>query len=227
MKNFGHFSKILYLMVLLLLGGPSGCMHSSPQPGLLSEKVINPKTNRHLLNSERILALYGDYNVNVVCQKKTFRISDLKDGAHGTTRTLAIVKFTKDSFNKDLEKAYSIIKNGGSIGKTLKDHGWSVEKTILFLGEATSDQIFDKTYTISSLPLEHSSGILFYLLSALKGNVSIPFAFISEIYHYEYLNLKDLLILYPGHHKNNFQREFEESLDFLLNAKVHCSSQNQ
>jgi hypothetical protein len=78
------------------------------------------------LHTHTLENLFGPISLHILKQYDTIRIVELKD-KECISRTLAIVRFLNIKGN-DLMKAYSVIRNGGLLGKTLCDHQINFEK---------------------------------------------------------------------------------------------------
>ena len=151
---------------------------------------------RPLLNSERIEACFGSYGVEVLCQDGGWRVSSLYSfGKAGTrvTRTLAVTHF-REQVPADLDSVLKLIRDGASIGATLKANGWAVSKSGLYIGEVPMPDDFRQMInTDTEDPAEASTAAVFvYDLSAHRNGVDAQIATIAEMYDPRYLTLSSL-----------------------------------
>lgn len=166
-------------------------------PSVFSQEGVRRETNREQpkLNSERIEATFGSYGIEVL-EETPVRVSmlhSLHDG-NKICRTFAIVCFA-DSFPKALRVPMNKVKKGASLGATLKDAGFQVEKRPLQIGVIPSGPRFLKL-----AKLESSQDLAFfsYELSARKDGEAMVIATLIEIYHPDYLTLEQLEALVPS-----------------------------
>lgn len=138
------------------------------------------------LNSERIQRLFGSYGVAIVHQTDQRRVSDLYSlhGDQRISRTFAIVDFIVP-MPAELETAHGEIVAGGSLGATLQQAGWSVEKASLYIG--TLDVAIDDADLVRPMNLDAPVTLAMhaYRLSARRGTDHADYATIVELYHPE------------------------------------------
>ncbi|MEM8952687.1 MAG: hypothetical protein AAGD22_00905 [Verrucomicrobiota bacterium] len=165
------------------------------------EKTLTPET-AILLNSERIKQRYGTYDIKLISQTHTGRVSNLYSTDNGipTTRTLAFVRFHAPSPPKDIESLHHTIVAGASLGATFKQAGWQVIKHRHRLGSASISTHASHAPNIArlmQLTLPITLAAHSYQLDVRKGDQVIPYATLTEIHHPDYLTLDTLRKLYP------------------------------
>ncbi len=142
------------------------------------------------LNSEMIADRFGSYGVEVISQSADRRVTDLYSGSESerTTRTLAVVRFTRPVDNA-LNELHQQILAGGSLGATLKSAGWRVEKRSLgFRAVAAGPGLATMMRLAPQTPL----AVHLYTLSAARDDLRIPYAQIAEVHHPDHLAASDL-----------------------------------
>jgi hypothetical protein len=155
---------------------------------------------RPLLNSERIEACFGSYGVEVLCQDGDLRISNLySDGDYDKhfTRTLAVTRFREEP-PMELGAALGRIREGASIGSTLKAEGWRVDKKGRYIGELTVTSTFGPSSTQADGIAAHVAAVYVYDLRAVRNGEVADFATIAELYDPQYLTLSDLEVIYAA-----------------------------
>ncbi|MEM6916849.1 MAG: hypothetical protein AAF491_09815 [Verrucomicrobiota bacterium] len=177
---------------IVICGLALGCLMAS----VLSQEGLRHERNREQprLNSERIEATFGSYGIDVL-EETPVRVSMLHSVHDGDRicRTFAIVCFA-ESFPKAFRVPMNKVRKGASLGATLKDAGFLVEKRPLQIGEIPSGPRF-----LELAKLESSQDLAFfsYELSAQKDGEAAVIATIIEVYHPDYLTLEQLRTLTP------------------------------
>lgn len=148
---------------------------------------------RPLLNSERIRSCFGSYGVEVIHQDSRLRVSSLYslEGEERITRTLAISEFTSD-LPASLNEAYKAIRAGASMGATLEDAGWRVEKRQRYSGEVAASAALG---CLSNPPEPEAQSLLavqVYDLYVVREEEVVRFALLAELHDPRYLTLPDL-----------------------------------
>lgn len=144
-----------------------------------------PYLQKNLLNSQRIELRFGSYGVDILKQdaQNGTRLSNLYSlkGQEKISRTIAFSRFAH--MDESLKKAHEKILSGGSIGSTLKEHGFQVKKKIFYLKSL-------------ALPLqtmmhtnENSFATVIYDLNVEKDGKVLTYCTILESYHPEFLTL--------------------------------------
>ena len=151
------------------------------------------------LNSERIERRFGSYGVAVLEQSADLRIANLYsvEDAEPICRTFAIVRFELP-VPETLRAPHKEILAGGSIGAVLKDAGWQVSKSHLYLGGYDASADASRLADLMSLSLPTALAMHVYRLDAVRGNDTIAYATIIELHHPDYLSERSLKALYDG-----------------------------
>ncbi len=188
--NIQHCRSVLLLSlfpVAFMIGGVA-CRNIATPP---QYEELRP-----LLNSERIERIFGSYGIEVL-ESEPIRVSNLysQENERKICRTFAIVDFS-DSIPEALSAPYREIREGGSLGATLKKAGWEIEKRHEFFGEATAGNRFRDLAHLKSDAADTRYALHIYTLWVKREEQRHPFSTIAEIHHPEYLDLKDLKSLY-------------------------------
>ena len=146
------------------------------------------------LNSDRIRQVFGSYSVDVLQQQAHLRIASLCSHHGGRTicRTLAVTLFA-ESLPDALKDADRRIREGASIGETLRDLGFITQKTDTHWCSATAGAQFARL-----TQGEVSAGSLLvarlYKLVVDHNGERWEYATIAEAYHpaHEALNGRTL-----------------------------------
>ena len=146
-----------------------------------------------LLNSERIARCFGSYGIELLAPVDGLRVARLFDEESGkrTCRTLAITQLEPAPADA-LVEAMDRIRDGASIGATLTSLGWEVGKRSIVVEEVTAGQGFRALAGLDDLPANAPIALQVYLLTARRGLLSHPVAFIAEFHHPDYLARADL-----------------------------------
>ena len=184
-----------FLWLGILLAVQIGC--SSRAYRNLGPETISKL--RPLLNSERIQHQFGSYGIDVLAQSDEQRVSDLYSGAGSgkITRTLALVEYIHPR-DTTLVGIHRRIVSGGSIGATFKAAGWQVSKQRFTIGtyprhKKGPHSLLNRMQIAATGP---PLAKLQYRLDVSRGGKTLPYAWITEIYHPEYLTIDDLNALY-------------------------------
>ncbi|MEM1182182.1 MAG: hypothetical protein AAGM22_27790 [Acidobacteriota bacterium] len=174
--------RSLLLVVGLLL---SSCAHrsaSDPAGGGRGER----------LNSERIEARFGSYGIELLGGADSVRVANLYSGSgdRKTCRTFAVTIFS-EPVDARLAAIHREILDGGSIGRTLKDAGWTVSKRTIGVGELPASDALDTVYAVMKI---QPTAVAYraYDLYATRASASLRYATITELHHPGYLSLADL-----------------------------------
>ena len=176
----------------LLITGQLLLLTSCQSPARLTESEI--LSLRPLLNSERIEQRFGSYRIEVIdhtAERRVSHLSSVHDG-QPVVRTVAEVRFHEPLPDAAL-RSHRTILDGASLGSTLKDAGWTIEKhpvairhsrRIDFPGFDPDQRFATWTYRLMiKRPPHHPE--------------PIPYALIIEVYHPDYLTVRDLRQLVP------------------------------
>ena len=190
-----------------------------------------------LLNSEMIEKKFGSYGLDVIENNNENRISFLfSNGGHYIAlnkinavkkstgykkkyHTLALVSFIDSAKISEVHKK---IIEGGSVGATFKDYGWSITKDSLLVLELSRDihpviQKWLKSKAYENLAVH------VYTLTVKNKTQTIRYAEIIEIHHPDYLSLTKLKDIYDI----NSSREQEASAFKIKNIIIDKLSNNE
>jgi hypothetical protein len=135
------------------------------------------------LNSDAIKATFGSYGVTILNQTESTRVANLHSTHSGREicRTLAVTEFVLPMDPK-LSLEHEKIRAGGSIGATLRDAGFSINKKLLIKTEIVAGPAFGQ---LSNQTVEPGTplAIRVYALFAQSSERAIPYAIIAEGYH--------------------------------------------
>ncbi|MBT5557379.1 MAG: hypothetical protein HOJ80_10865 [Halieaceae bacterium] len=135
------------------------------------------------LNSDAIKATFGSYGVTILNQTESTRVANLYSGHSGREicRTLAVTEFVLPMDPK-LSLEHEKIRAGGSIGATLRDAGFSINKKLIIKTEIVAGPAFSQ---LSNQTVEPGAPLAtrVYALFAQSSERAIPYAIIAEAYH--------------------------------------------
>lgn len=161
------------------------------------KKDAAPWLNPNILNSERIEKKFGSYGVLVLAQdeKEGFRLSNLYSSQDGQrmARTIALTLYNP-KMSDELKVAHEEILKGGSIGATLKKHGFSVDKQIFFRDNVST--MPDKIRELMHTKATNFAGIMYNLIAEKNGHLYF-YCTITELYAPDFLTLSDVKEIYP------------------------------
>lgn len=149
------------------------------------------------LNSDRIEARYGSYGVQLLAQDGGRRVTSLYslDGGRRICRTHAVVLFAKP-VPAALAAEHSAITNGGSIGATLRQAGWRVDKVNLHLGAIAVTAGGAGLGRRMAIEFPAELALHVYRLRVQRGNLRADYATILELHHPDYLDAPALVETY-------------------------------
>lgn len=150
-----------------------------------------------ILNSERIENRFGSYGVEVLEQTRERRIASLYsgEGASRITRTYALVDYAGGP-NPAIAREHEKVRQGGSIGATFTNAGWTVRKQSLFIGELEVPPSYSELGALMNLWLPQTLAVHQYLLVVSKDRCEFDYAVITEVHHPDYLSVAELRSLY-------------------------------
>ena len=136
-----------------------------------------------LLNSDQIMQKFGSYGVEVLTQSDGVRLANLysRHDQLAICRTLAVTRFHEPT-PPSLAEADSHIRQGESIGMTLKEAGWSVDKHVATECLAPAGKYFE-ALTAGTVPRGTDITVRVYTLRTTQGQQSVDYAAIAEAYH--------------------------------------------
>lgn len=198
------------------------------------EALAGPPFNRKVadllkpkLNSERIEYFFGNYGIDQLDVCKTpfpkGRVSNLYSIHENKKllRTLAITEF-ETPVNPSLISAHKKIVAGASIGASLRQAGWKINKEPIYFGKISlTPQIMHLMHT----EVSNQAAVHIYRLGVHKTEEDkiVPYCTIIEVHSPEYLGLDGLELIYDA----QFQRfnKANESIGFLMKRIQECSNQ--
>lgn len=159
----------------------------------LSACVAEPE----LLNSERIMARFGSYGVDVLTDTDKLRRSNLYSEEGGTRicRTYALVAFTNAKSN-EVQDEHARIIAGESIGATFRAHGWQIFKETLYVGDVTLPSGEHPVAALMHIDGSQPLAMHVYRLLLRKHDTVIDYATIIEAHHPDYLDRVSLQRLF-------------------------------
>ena len=176
---------------------------AGPWPGLLLLVWLQGCTAAQLpLNSERIENRFGSFGIDVLASSDGLRRSNLYSVHDGERicRTFAVVRLhdpTADAGDPALVRARRAIDAGASLGATLEDAGFEVQKRTRYVGSLP--ELHPAPHWVAFMQTGTSAGLAvhIYELYVKKSSEVIDFASIIEVHHPDYLGPDDLERLYP------------------------------
>ena len=136
------------------------------------------------MNSEHILARFGSYAVRVLHQDDSYRVASLcsiHDGAD-VCRTLAVTHFASPA-PEALKEADALIRQGHSIGSTLKDAGLALSRTMLAEGTASCGAGFARLAGEAVATGDEIVVRLYELCAGPDASIHPVYATIAEAHH--------------------------------------------
>ena len=127
-------------------------------------------------------------------------------------QTFAIVQFLESKIDQETQKR---IDNGASIGATLKESGWSINKINLNITRINSDEypLFKASETSESLG---TLAAHFYKLEIKKEDKFFDYAEILEIHNSDYLNYNELIKIFPVTNNDESDKRIKSILERLF-----------
>ena len=138
------------------------------------------------LNSDVIRERFGSYGVEVLSQNDELRVANLFSGEGNSkvSRTLAVTVFVLPRDSR-LDASDQVIRAGGSIGASLRNAGFVVDKRVLLDTEVTTGSGF-VALSNNTVGVRTQLKTRVYALYAVEGNEALPYAVIAEAYHPEH-----------------------------------------
>lgn len=173
----------------------------------LSACVAEPE----LLNSERIMARFGSYGVDVLTDTDTLRRANLYSEEDGTRtcRTYAVVAFT-NARSSDVKEEHARIVAGESIGATFRAHGWQIFKETLYVGNVMLPSGEHPVAVLMHVDGSQPLAMHVYRLLLRKQDTVIDYATIIEAHHPDYLDLESLQQLFDADSAEPVSTELRE-----------------
>ncbi len=150
-----------------------------------------------LLNSERIQQRYGNYGVEVLKSGDGLRISNLYSEKSGvrTCRTYAVVEFAAP-IHPSVAVVHAEIESGKSIGATLHQAGWTINKRLKYIGEMSVSDADAGLVALMRIEVPQTVALHQYDFEISRDGTTLDYASIMEIHHPDYLSAADLTSIY-------------------------------
>ena len=140
------------------------------------------------MNSEQIESRFGSYRVKVLLQDANSRLASLCSEHDGNDicRTLAVTRFVTP-VHDSLVDADKLIREGHSIGSTLKQAGLAISRDVVAEGTAPCGEGFAMLAggQIGINELLHTR--VYRLLAGPLDTAMVPYAIIAEAHHPEHI----------------------------------------
>ena len=151
------------------------------------------------LNSDAIAITYGNYGIEVLSQTEQQRLVSLFSITGGTKicRTLALTHFLP--LDPALFQVDQLIRDGLSVGATLRENGFTVRKVAITQTTLISGSTFFELSN-KETPIGTEVRAQVYALSAICNKKDLPYAIIAEAYHPNHEPLKHPMAEYTGPH---------------------------
>ena len=145
------------------------------------------------LNSDAIRRQFGSYGVEILEQTEDRRVASLYsiDNGARTTRTYAVVEFLKRPA-QSYRREHQLILEGGSVGETFRDAGWSIRKQSLFIGELEMPAAYANIGERMAIGLPATVAVHQYLFLIARDRESHTYARITEVHHPDFLSATEL-----------------------------------
>lgn len=138
------------------------------------------------MNSDRIRQMFGSYSVDVLRQQEDLRIANLcsKHGTRTICRTLAVTLFAP-TLPDALQRADQMIREGSSIGETLRQQGFVTHKADTHWCTVTAGEPFASITQQEVAAGSRLAARVYTLLVEHEGDCW-EYATIAEAYHPEH-----------------------------------------
>lgn len=140
------------------------------------------------MNSEQIESRFGSYRVKVLLQDTNSRLASLCSAHDGNDicRTLAVTRFVTP-VPDSLVAADKLIREGHSIGSTLKQTGMSISRDVIAEGTAPCGEGF-VALAGGQIGIDELLYLRVYgLLAGPQNTAMAPYAVIAEAHHPEHI----------------------------------------
>lgn len=185
----------------------------------LSKSPAKLEKIRGLLNSQRIKYLFGHYDVDVLLQTDQIRVSNLH--SNKIMHTCAVVNYASER-PAWLKKTHDKIFSGGSLGQTIRDDRFEINKFDIYYGLCDLPAFAkEMMQTVEGIAAVHM--YQFYVKNP-QTSESCLYCTITEVHSPLYLTLGDLKQITPGGIQNyqiikDTVKEQLETLD-KLDSKI-------
>lgn len=185
--------KRLFTLAIILFS----TIHLNANSQVSQNEVDSLKT---MLNSERIKYFFGNCAIEVLETPFPNRISNQYTIQNGQkfSRTIAVVDFEK-CLPAIILKTHQHIKDGASIGLTLRNEGWQIEKKALYFG---SMDMPEQIKTWMKQEKQQKIEVYAYELVISKGDLSTKYCTIVEMYSPEFLDNQRMKQLYANYNEH-------------------------
>ena len=171
------------------------------------------------MNSEHILARFGSYAVRVLHQDDSYRVASLcsiHDGAD-VCRTLAVTHFASPA-PEALKEADALIRQGQSIGSTLKNAGLALSRTMLAEGITSCGAGFVRLAGEAVAAGDEVVVRLYELCAGTEASNQSVYATIAEAHHPQHVPSESKLAPLHSMPDNAWSSDARGALDKLLAA---------
>ncbi len=131
------------------------------------------------LHTDKLEAQFGPTHIEIIRHNDAERVVNIVDG-QGICRTHAITWFTESNKHDDPEfnAAAEEIKNGGSLGKIFREHGYAIEKKPLTHGNVL---IPDWLKGLFQMDKETANFRIYEFIAVGGDKISHPYGVVCEI----------------------------------------------
>lgn len=166
------------------------------------------RRSRPMGNSERIRRKFGSYGIEVLENSPGLRVSSLYSTHDGRiiNRTFAVVAYP-DNVEPAFKHEHEAIISGQSIGIVFENNGWLIDKHHLYFGEINRPRGHASDSTSPCNASTSRSAVHVYELVVRKAGAEYQYAFIAEVHHPDFLQLKDLASMYGAEFDSHLERK--------------------
>ena len=171
------------------------------------------------MNSEQILDRFGSYAVRVLHQDESYRVASLcsiHDGAD-VCRTLAVTHFASP-VPEALKQADALIRQGHSIGSTLKDAGLALSRIMLAEGIAACGAGFALLGGEAVTMGDELMIRLYELWAGSDESAQHVYATIAEAHHPQHIAIQNGMAILDGTIEATWSHDAQGALDRLFAA---------
>ena len=178
-----------------------------------------PARDFHRVNSEQILARFGSYAVRVLHQGDHYRLANLCSHHDGVDicRTLAVTHFMTPT-PAPLSEVDTLIRQGHSIGSTLKDAGLALSRNILAEGHTVCGDGFARVASERALAGSELVVRLYELCAGSEESSLAVYATIAEAHHPQHVAVRDDMPALADIPSGNWGANARGALEQLLTA---------
>ena len=169
------------------------------------------------MNSEQILARFGSYAVRVLHQDDHYRLASLCSHHDGVDicRTLAVTHFSTPA-PAPLANADTLIRQGHSIGSTLKDAGLTLSRNMLVEGVTLCGDGFAQLAGEKALAGSELVIRVYELCAGPEESSLQVYATIAEAHHPQHVVVNDDMLTLSDIPKANWGADARGALEKLL-----------